>query len=239
MAEYTERVQQLFSRELRENERLRSLQAKVEKGTATYKDAEKFAELVGKAYADSFKDVVGSAGDVGGDLYFEIAQEVFPPGLHSIYESTSEYVEQVQRLQNRSIGVGLRPVVPDYGEVQSDYLRKLAEVREASAMDQVISSESTWYAQKIVDATLRMNAEAHENAGLEVSVTRIYDGVGVHRRKDPCEWCLSRCGEDMTLAEAKEKDTFSRHPGCGCTIIYRSARGKVTKRVGGGWWQEV
>ena len=73
---------------------------------------------------------------------------------------------------------------------------------------------------KFADDSLKKNASAAQNVGLEVRVTRIYDGIGVHDRKDECQWCLSRCGKDMPLSEAYAKGTFERHPGCGCEVLY-------------------
>lgn len=81
---------------------------------------------------------------------------------------------------------------------------------------------------KAKDDSIKQNASASENAGLSTRVTRTYDNVGVHNRKDDCEWCLSRCGVDMTLQEAYEKGSFERHPGCGCEILYKTSKG--TKR---------
>ena len=236
MMNQTDEIQNLFAKELQGNESIRKLQNKILKKTASYKDAEKYAELVGDAYAAAFREVVGSAEVIGGKLYFEIAKEVFPPGLHSIYSSTSDFVGQVIQLQNEAAEIGLKPLIPDYGEVQSDYLRKLAATKTEAAMDHVIASESKFYAQRVADRTIQKNAEAHANAGLEVRVTRIYDGIGVHNRKDRCTWCLERCGNNMTLSEAKTKDSFNRHPGCGCIIIYTSAKGKTTMQIGSGGW---
>ena len=231
-----DRIQKLFAEKLRTNERIQNLQGRIEKGTATYKQAEKYAELVGRLYAEAFKEVVGTAEDVGSDFYFETVREVFPPGLQSIFTETAAYVEQVQRLQNEKAGVGLKPLLPDFKDIHTDYLEKLQETATDKGMEFAMSSESEFYAQKVVDAAVRMNAEAHANAGLEVRVTRIYDGIGVRNRTEPCEWCLSRAGENMTLSEAKAKDVFSRHPRCGCTVIYTSAKGETTMRVGGSGW---
>ena len=81
---------------------------------------------------------------------------------------------------------------------------------------------------KFADDSLKKNASAAQNVGLEVRVTRIYDGIGVHDRKDECQWCISRCGKDMTLQEAYAKGSFERHPGCECEIFYTTSKG--TKR---------
>lgn len=91
------------------------------------------------------------------------------------------------------------------------------------------------------DESIKENASAAERAGLEVRVTRIYDGVGLSGGRE-CQWCISRCGKDMTLDEAYEKGAFQRHPGCGCEIEYTSAKGITTVQARAGGresWVEV
>ena len=70
---------------------------------------------------------------------------------------------------------------------------------------------------------MRMNASAHESAGLRVTVTRVYDGVGLSNGRT-CQWCLDRFGEDMTYQEAYDKGAFQRHPGCGCELYYKTGK---------------
>ena len=77
---------------------------------------------------------------------------------------------------------------------------------------------------KVADDNLKKNADTAENVGMEVTVTRRYDGVGLSGGRE-CKWCLSRCGEDMPYREAKDKGAFERHPGCGCEIDYITEKG--------------
>lgn len=85
--------------------------------------------------------------------------------------------------------------------------------------------------QKVLDDSLRENASNAGGAGLEVRVTRTYDGKGLSGGRE-CHWCLDRCGENMTLNEAYNKGAFQRHPGCGCIIEYTSRRGEKTYQTG-------
>lgn len=100
-------------------------------------------------------------------------------------------------------------------------------------LEKIVETES----RKVFDDSIRHNAQSANSAGLEVRVTRVYDGVGVHDGKDVCRWCLDRCGKNMTLQEAYSKGAFNRHPGCGCTIEYTSAKGVKTVQTGkySGW----
>lgn len=86
--------------------------------------------------------------------------------------------------------------------------------------------------RKTLDDSLKYNAENASGSGLEVRVTRIYDGVGVNHGKSDCQWCLDRCGENMTLEEAYRIGAFQRHPGCGCIIEYTSKKGEKTWQTG-------
>jgi hypothetical protein len=85
---------------------------------------------------------------------------------------------------------------------------------------------------KIQDDSLKENALNAGGAGLEIRVTRTYDGIGVHNRKDRCQWCLQRCGKNMTLQEAYQKGSFQRHEGCGCIIEYVSWKGIKSYQTG-------
>lgn len=89
---------------------------------------------------------------------------------------------------------------------------------------------------KFADDNLKKNASAAENVGLEVRVTREYDGVGLSGGRQ-CQWCLDRCGENMTLQEAYAKGAFQRHDGCNCIIEYTSNKGVKTIQTGkySGW----
>lgn len=94
-----------------------------------------------------------------------------------------------------------------------------------------ITAAGETFARKAMDDSLKHNAENASGAGLEVRVTRIYDGVGLSNGRR-CEWCLERCGEDMPYQEAYQKGAFERHEGCGCIIEYVSKKGEKTYQTG-------
>lgn len=78
--------------------------------------------------------------------------------------------------------------------------------------------------RKTVDDSQKVNAENAARSGLEVRVTRTYDNVGLSNKRI-CMWCVSRCGVNMTLEEARYKGAFQRHEGCGCEIEYKTQKG--------------
>lgn len=85
--------------------------------------------------------------------------------------------------------------------------------------------------RKVLDDSLRYNAENASGAGLEVRVTREYDEVGLSGGRE-CQWCIDRCCTDLPYREAYDRGAFERHPGCRCTIEYVSARGVKTYQTG-------
>lgn len=100
-----------------------------------------------------------------------------------------------------------------------------------SRLGDLCISTALTLSRKAIDDSLMHNAENVNRAGIEVRVTRVYDGVGLSNHRI-CEWCVSRCGVDMTLEEAKHKGAFQRHEGCGCEIEYTSKRGERTYQTG-------
>lgn len=91
---------------------------------------------------------------------------------------------------------------------------------------------------KGIDHVLQKNAEAAENAGMEVKVSRKYDGKGLSGGR-ACEWCLERECDDLSYQEAYDLGAFERHEGCGCVITYTSARGELTWQNKKGGWNKV
>ncbi len=96
-----------------------------------------------------------------------------------------------------------------------------------------IKNEIITDALKNSDDSLKANASSAENAGLEVRVSRSYDGIGLSGGRE-CEWCKGRECSDVTLAEAYRIGAFQRHPGCGCEIEYTSAKGVTTVQTRSG-----
>lgn len=85
--------------------------------------------------------------------------------------------------------------------------------------------------RKANDDSLMENASNASGAGLEVRVSRTYDGVGLSGGRE-CQWCLDRQRDNATLEEAYSIGMFQRHPGCGCIIEYISMRGTKTYQTG-------
>ena len=203
---------------------IRPLQKKLLKGTATYKDANKYAietsKALGKALADNLIDDTLSAAE-----YRAVISEVLPAGLSATYDTVKEYSAVVQRGLNERAKINLDVVMPkiDAKAVTATTAKAVtagAYIEVAGVVDQ----DTMNFAQNVTSRVMRDNATFQNNVGYTVTVERIYDDIGVHNRKDPCQWCIEKEGT-WSYDEANDKGIFARHPGCECTIIYHSEKG--------------
>lgn len=105
-----------------------------------------------------------------------------------------------------------------------------------ASLTDVCTTTALASSRKVVDDSQKTNAENAASSGLEVRVTRTYDNVGLSNKRI-CMWCVSRCGVNMTLEEARYKGAFQRHEGCGCEIEYSTQKG--TWKSQGKDWEEI
>ena len=225
--EITRDILERFERRIAKDPYLAKVQKKIEEGTATMVDADIYASRLAECYNMSIGEVLGKASI---DEYRAAVDEVLPPGLHQITDRINDRTKEIIDMELQDANIGMKAVSADYDyrkeqEVVGNIHQAAENAEEVSQVEPVASRQIEAFSQKAAMNTIQTNAQAQNNAGLEVRVTRIYDGVGVHMRKDPCEWCLERCGENMSYSEARSKGAFERHPGCHCEIFYKPKKG--------------
>ena len=189
------------------------------KGKKSYTDAAAYASRAGRHMGEALANSIKEALDVA--ITEEEAISLIPPSLQLNYRNVSAIAKAAQEAMNEDVEIGLMALTPEFDE------RRAAEIAAETAENfiqhqLIVSCENA--SRKVVDESMRVNAEAQSRAGLEVTVTRIYDGVGLRDGTQVCEWCLERCGTDMPFQEAFDKGAFERHEGCGCDIFYRTSK---------------
>ena len=224
----TDAIVQKIARDFRanvnSNTAIRPLQKKLLKGKATYDDADRYAietaKALGKALSDNLVDDALSTAE-----YRVVIAEVLPAGLNATYDTVKEYAQVVQRGLNERAKITLKAVVP---AVDSEAIvATTAKAVRATAYSEIsgaVNQDAMAFAQNVAVRSMVDNATFQNNVGYTVTVERIYDEVGVHNRKDACEWCLEKEGT-WEYQDALEQGVFARHPGCGCTIIYHAEKG--------------
>lgn len=201
----------------------------IAENASTYQDAQSFASEA----AEILCDVLGRYIDIN-TVTQEEAFQIFTGALKTNHEEVVRICAKVQQRINNKAKVGLRALTPSFNaekarglamaitdaeEISEDYFRRL-----------VVNNSIG-----VVDETIRKNAEAEENAGMVVHITRTYDDVGLHDGKEPCQWCLDREGEWDNYEDAYNAGAFERHPGCGCVITYEVGKTRTWANSAGTW----
>ena len=153
--------------------------------------------------------------------------------LHN-YDNVVKACRAAQGGVNRRARVGLGVLDADFdAEGVREIVSTILDTQEYTPdfVKNLIVNQSN----KIVDRTIRTNAEAQSSTGLTVHIVRRYDDVGLHGGKDPCQWCLKRAGDWDDYSEAYAAGCFERHPGCGCVIEYNVGRTHTWSNSMYGW----
>lgn len=198
------------------------------KENGTYEDVQQYAYRIGQLMSDSLVKVDNMSAD---DI------ETLTTKLSIIMKNyINGAAEYAQKHLNESGGINLATKTDVYVEdLVTQTIKSFNPDTDEATIKNRLETASTTQNLKQVDSIQSKNAKFINSNGYKVTVTRVYDNIGVHNREDTCEWCKERCGKDVPYDDAKANGMFQRHPGCGCTITYKSARG--TYRQGKGEWQ--
>lgn len=226
IADLLEKSIKQFNTKISKSRKAQAIYKKAAEGIVTYKDAKEFASITGKSLADVLVDALTEYRD----LTEEEALELIPGLLRANHDRVLPVINAAQKKVCEDAGVGLKPADIYFDTERADGLSK--HIRELISNDRYevkdfagnIEMATDNFSLSTVDNGVRYNARRHYNAGLDAIVTREYDDVGVHNRKDPCEWCLAREGT-WSYADAIARGVFERHEGCGCTITYTTKKG--------------
>ena len=222
-----------------------------------YVDAQKYARKAGGMVADllsnpNFVDLESMTEDEAVALFASV--------LRHNYDNVVKACRAAQGGVNRRARVGLGVLDADF---DAEGVREMLDVKrrarvalgvldadfDAEGVREIVSTilDTQEYtpdfvknlivnqSNKIVDRTIRTNAEAQSSTGLAVHIVRRYDDVGLHGGKDPCQWCLKRAGDWDDYSEAYAAGCFERHPGCGCVIEYNVGRTHTWSNSMYGW----
>lgn len=210
------RVDEYYKARCMANASLPRLAKKLEQGKATYDDAYRYAEAIGKARADAFAHEVTSAALPNGRMYFNIAEPLMTETLGADYEVVSKYATGVQGLVNKKNRISLAAQTID---LDADRIKGFIEgICEAEVFDDVawkLGQPIVTYARSMVDDTIKKNADFQSRAGVKAIVTR---------KAEPkcCEWCSGIDGEYEYPNVPSE--VFQRHDNCRCTVDYEGRR---------------
>lgn len=228
-----------YDTSIREDKSLIALANKARKGSATYADSDKFAVKIGEKVTNAFNKAITSADLPDGVITAEVAQAVIPKLTDVSEKSVGAYARMVQEATNKRGNVGLKALSHVHNQSRVDGIVEYASDRVYEDIKDKLGQTFVNYSQSISTGTLQENVKAQDALGLEPIVERIYDGVGLHDGKTPCEWCIAREGT-WRYGDAIANGVFQRHDGCGCTITYEVGN---TKQIQTEWkhnvWEDI
>lgn len=211
-----ERVDEYYRARCMANASLPRLAKKLEEGKATYDDAYKYAEAIGKARADAFAHEVSSDVLPDGRMYYNIADRLMTETLGTDHEVVAGYAAGVQELINQKNGISLAAQTAD---LDKDRIKGFIEgVCNAEVFDDVawkLGEPVVTHARSVVDDTVKKNADFQSKAGIKATVIR-------NAASKCCEWCSAIDGDYVYPNVPGE--VFQRHDNCRCTVDYKGRR---------------
>ena len=128
------------------------------------------------------------------------------------YEHVADCAEAAQEILNKNAGLGLKAVRPAVNQDAIDgIVNRVSSEEQFDAVKWILDAPVKTFAQKIVDESVRANAEFHHKAGLKPKIIRKSSG-------HCCAWC-SRMAGTYSYPDVP-KDVYRRHDNCNCTVEY-------------------
>ena len=207
-----------FQSQYDSSSKIKSLKEKLDKGEATYKEANEYAAEVGGITKNVYSEHLTSDNLPDGKCYYNIAERVTSQTLHDQYELVADYSEKVQTDLNKMAGIGLKAQRAD--ENTEEYHSLANYMSSAENYDDVAKStaqSAERMARETVDKSVKKNAEFQNKAGLKPKIVR-------NGGNDCCSWCAEVTGTyDYPNVP---KDIYKRHNNCTCTVEYDPGSGK-------------
>ena len=218
--ELLNRIEVSFLARYHNDPEIKALKKVIDDGKGTYKDAQKYAELVGDVLGEVYKDHLNESTLPNGCLYRNIAEKILPPTLGKNYELVTDVTEKVQQALNEKAGLGLKAQVPERDTDREDGLIDYISDHE-DKFTQEKAEELAYlaenYTQQYVDRSIEKNADFQYDAGLSPVIER--DALA-----ECCSWCLDLAG--TYKYPLKDRTVFQRHKCCRCTVEYDPKNGK-------------
>lgn len=214
--ELLEAIQKEFDELVKSNRGIQLLYKKIRDGTATYIDADQFAQHLGQILARAITDNLAEDILPDGRLYWNIAKSVVEPLLKEGYRMMVGYVKPVQTALNAASDVKLAVITPKLNQSRVDgILNKLATAENFGDVRWMVSDPAYFqnYLNSVVDDFVRENADFQYESGYNPLIIRVMHGNG-------CDFCEGLAGV-YEYTKGMDRTVFVRHRNCQCTIEYQ------------------
>lgn len=211
--ELLDKIKYSFTDKLNRNQKVKSIQTKIDNSTATYVDAQSYSIAISELLAQSFKENITSDLLPDGKMYYNIAERILNDTLGNNHKLISDITLQIQESLNNRAGIGLKSVnVPvDTHRIKS-MINKVSSADKYDDVMWMLNEPVVTFSQNIVDDILKANIEFQGKSGMKPTVTRVVHG------HTPCDWCLGLAGK--YIYPDVPTDVYHRHDRCKCTVSY-------------------
>ena len=206
-----------FKKSFQSDDTLKTLYGKVQGGTATQADGEKFSHELGRLTAEVFHRNVTPEILPDGTLYYNIANRIITPVLGNNHDIVCEVMKQVIERMNHDAGLGIKFQEPEFEFRRVHDLVWKASLDKYEKTQKMVETGLDTFTRSVADDCVRTNAEFQYEAGLSPRIERDTDG-------DCCSWCSDVAGTYDYKSAPKE--VFARHANCGCTVEFLPGDGR-------------
>lgn len=223
--ELYEKIQADFKSGVNMNVAIQKIMRKVAKGKANQSDMARLSEQLGKEASKALKWNMTLSEMPNETLYWNVAESTIQPLLIKAWENVNYYARIQQSFADKADKISVKITNgPNPIDRAKQVMNMAVNCVTQEELDNALTDPTITAVRKFYDDFQRENAKLRNELGLETTVVRVYDGVGLHDGKTPCEWCISREGA-YSYRDAIDNGVFERHPGCGCLIEYHTSKG--------------
>lgn len=224
--ELIEDINKYLDRKTEESLVIKEKVLKLKNKKADHIDSNEFAQEIGEILSNSFRENITEDRLPGGKIYYNIADRVINPNLKNNYDIINAYARDVQDILNKKANIGLGAVDAQFNQNRADgIIESVLKKDDYSSMINDLCSSVENFSRAIVDDFIEKNADFHSKAGLKPTIERRMHGGA-------CSFCKPLAGtydyeEAKRLAQSDpQKNPFSRHRYCKCTVVYNPRNGK-------------
>lgn len=216
--ELLKNIEKDFREQFNKDSIIADLTKKLEKGTATYLEAYKYAGRIGTILTEAYKRNISSDALPEGKMWYNIANRVITPTMKQNYDFITKYVDDVQENLNKKAGIGIKPVTPKINNDRiNGIVNRISSEDNYDNISWILDAPVKTVAKSIVDDSIRENSEFHAKAGMQPRIIRKTTG-------NCCKWCSQIAG--IYKYPDVPKDVYRRHENCDCTVEYDPGDGK-------------
>lgn len=212
------KIQSSFNSRLDSNQEIKSLIDKMRDRKATYKEVDRYAELIGMILTEAYQEVIFS-GQIPGGLDFRTVAQIIIPTLKNNHLLITDYGSKVQKHLNENFGLGLKAVKPEFDYPRANRIKeKVVAADTVPALKIILAEPIINFSMGIVTMMVHDNCEFQYDAGLVTRIKRTASG-------DCCEWCRNLAGDFEYMKSSSE--IFRRHKYCRCLVEYKEPYSKA------------